>query len=240
MDVGTWLGEFSADDLSPLERGMALAGMRDTKEELDSERAQADRDAASAERREALEFANHQAGDPLGQMSLARARFTEYDDRCRDLADQLRRAEAKRDRARDNLEYFAQRAQETRELVSRSAPVDPVTVAVQRAREVHREFARNTRSALSDAATGRRPKDGGYAVRGEPPDCEACKAIGADAWESWQIHHETMDGRPVAEEPDRPVPAPVPDAERAREIDRLVGAGFSRETAEWATPEISR
>jgi hypothetical protein len=66
MDTSTWLGEFAADDLSPLERSMALAGMRDRKDELDADREQADKDAASAERREALLLANHQAGDPPG------------------------------------------------------------------------------------------------------------------------------------------------------------------------------
>jgi hypothetical protein len=191
--------------LSPLDRAGALAGMRDAKDELDTERDQAGRDAAAAERREALEFANHQAGDPLGQMSLARSRFAEYDDLCRDLADQLRRAEAKRDRARDNLEFFAARAAETRELVSRSAPMDPVTATVARAREIHREFARNTRTALSDAALGRRPKGRGYAARSDQPvSCPDCITAGATAEESFLLHND-------------PSPVPVPDdTERAR------------------------
>jgi hypothetical protein len=202
--------------------------MRDAKDELDTERDQAGRDAAAAERREALEFANHQAGDPLGQMSLARSRFAEYDDLCRDLADQLRRAEAKRDRARSNLEFFAARAAETRELVSRSAPADPVTATVQRAREAHREFGRTTRAALSDAALGRRPKGGGYAVRSEPVTCPECIAAGADSTESFLIHHD-------------PDPVPVPDdAERRSQVDRLLSAGYSRSTAELAARPVIR
>ena len=224
-DVGTWLGEHTAGDLSPLERAGALAGMRDAKEELDTERDQADRITAAAERREALEFANHQAGDPLGQMSLARSRFAEYDDLCRDLADQLRRAEVKRDRARDNLEFFAARAQETRELVSRSAPADPVSATLARAREVHREFARNTRSALSDAALGRRPKGGGYAVRSDQPvTCPDCIAAGATPDESFLLHND-------------PDPVPVPDG---AEAERLMAAGYSRSTAELAARPVIR
>jgi hypothetical protein len=232
-DVAAWLGEFSAGDLSPLDRGMALAEMRDRKEDLDTERDQADRDAAVAERREALLFANHQAGDPLGQMSLARSRFAEYDDLCRDLGDQLRRAEAKRDRARDNLEFFAARAQETRELVSRSAPADPVTATVQRAREVHREFARNTRTALSDAALGRRPKGGGYAVRSEPVTCPECVKCEFTPEQSFWVHHSDADGNPLAAPV--PVPATGPD-----EAERLMAAGYSRSTAELAAQPVIR
>jgi hypothetical protein len=241
MDTSTWLGEFAADDLSPLERSMALAAMRDRKDDLDAEREQADKDAAAGERREALMLANHQAGDPLGQMSLARARFAEYDDRCRDLADQLRRAEAKRDRAAESVEFFARRAQEARDMVSRSAPADPAAAAVQRAREVHREFARNTRAALSEAVTGRRPKGGrgGFAVRNEPVTCKACIAVGASPWESWEIHHSDADGNPVSAPSGTPVPAPVPD-NGEQEAGRLMDLGYSREIAELSQRVITR
>jgi hypothetical protein len=91
--------------------------------------------------------------------------------------------------------------------------VDPVSATLRRAREIHAEFARNTRAALSGAVTGRRPKGGGDAVRGEPLDCEACIAVGATAEESFLIHHSDASGRPLSGEPAAPVPVPD-DAER--------------------------
>jgi hypothetical protein len=239
-DFAGFVGQFSAGDASPLEQARAAELRQDAKEAAEERRREEEREAAREARAEGMAFAEARFGHPLAQMSAARARFTEYDDKCRDLADQLHRAEAKRDQAQANVEFFAQRAAEARDMVTRSVPADPVAATLQRAREAHREFTRATRAALSEAATGQRPKGRGYVVRGEPPDCEACKAVGADAWESWQIHHMTADGRPVAEDPDRPVPAPVPDG-HAREVERLTEFGFSREAAELAQqPVISR
>jgi hypothetical protein len=210
-DVAGWLGGFAADDLSPLDRASALTAMRDRKDELDAERSQAEKDAAAATRREELLFLNHQAGDPLGNLSLARSRFSEHDDRCRDLQDQLRKAEAKRDRSRAEIEWWAGQLAPIEQAAQRSrVPSDPVEAAQYHA---HRAFKETTRAMRAEARS--RPFGRGYAVRGEPPECEGCKAIGADAWESWQLHHTTPDGRPVAEEPDRPAPVPD-DAERAR------------------------
>ena len=236
-DVGAWLGQFSAgDDLSPLERATALTGMRERKDELDAERDQADKAAAAAERREQLEFYNAQAGDPLGHLSLARSRFTAADDVVRDLTEQLRKAERRRDRARGEIEWWATQLAPVEQAAQRArVPSDPVEAALYRA---HETFKETTRAMRTGTVAGRRPKGGGYAVRGEPPECEGCKAIGADAWESWQLHHTTPDGRPVAEEPDRPLPVPD-DAERSREVDRLMGLGYSRAVAETAM-EIAR
>jgi hypothetical protein len=235
-DVAAWLGQFSAgDDLSPLERASALTAMRDRKDQLEAERDQADKAAAAAERREALEFHNAQAGDPLGHLSLARARFTEHDDRCRDLRDQLRKAEAKRDRSRGEIEWWARQLEPVEQAAQRSrVPSDPVEAAVYRAHEAFRDTTRAMR-------TGTRPRPFGRGViaRSEVT-CEHCKAMGLDVTpeESFLIHHMDADGNPLSAQPDRPVPVPD-DAERAREVGRLMGLGYSRGVAETAM-EIAR
>jgi hypothetical protein len=242
MDVSTagWMAAQGIGQTDYFADGPQLARLRAQQQEAATAQQEREEEAARAERRDARETAMYLAGVQPGatleramQISDVRAEIAGH-------REEIARLERRLGRFRQQAEVEAEAMSRADTMMSRSAALDPVEAALQRARQAHGEFARNTRVARSDAALGRRPKGGGYAVRGEPPECEGCKAIGADAWESWQLHHTTPDGRPVAEEPDRPVPAPVPDAERAREVDRLVGAGFSRETAEWATPEISR
>ena len=101
-------------------------------------------------------------------------------------------------------------------------------------------FREASRAMWADVTAGRptrapRPfASGATAVRSEPVTCEACKAIGATADESFQIHHMTPDGELLAASPEEPVRQPVPGdgAERARstgvEMTRtLSGAGIS-------------
>jgi hypothetical protein len=207
METG-WIGQFVDDDLTPLQRSMALAGMREAKDDADARREQAEKTAALQNRREALEFANYQAGDPLGQLSLARSRFSEYDDRCRDLADQLRRAETKRDNAQRNMAFWANRLEPVTQAAQRTDVRDPVELATRRA---HEEFNRVTRARRTEAVVSRSaslPKDGGGVVRSEPVSCPHCDAIGASAEESFLLHNDP-ESRLAAD------PAPVPDdAER--------------------------
>jgi hypothetical protein len=220
-DVGIWLGQFSAgDDLSPLERASALTGMRERKDELDAERDQAGKAAAAVERREQLEFFNAQAGDPLGHLSLARSRFTAADDVVRDLTEQLRKAERRRDRARGEIEWWATQLEPVEQAAQRSrVPSDPVEAAVYRAHETFKETTRAMRSGARLRPFGR-----GVIVRSEPVDCADCIAAGATAEESFLIHND-------------PSPVPVPDD---AEAERLMAAGYSRSTAELAAQPVIR
>jgi hypothetical protein len=199
---------------------MALTAMRDRKDEADAEREQAEKDAAAAGRREALEFANHQAGDPIGQMSLARARYTEYDDRCRDLADQLRRAEAKRARAQDDIRFWGERLEPVTQAAQRARiPDDPAAAAVYFA---HKRFVEATQAMRAEARAAR-PKGRGFAARNESViTCPACLKLGASPEESFLIHHCDADGNPLSGVPDQPVPAPVPD-----DAERRVRGGYA-------------
>ena len=208
-----WLGQFAADDLSPVERALALGAMQDRREESEAQREQAEMDAAAADRREALEVANHQAGDPLGQLQLARARLTAADDRVRDLADQLRRAEAKRAGAEESTRYWADRLAPVVESMQRHEIRDPVELATRRA---HQEFVAVTRERLAagSAVRSSRPFGRGFAVGDEPVTCPDCLAIGATPEESFAIHHMTDDGHLLSVDPAEPVGVPD-DGERS-------------------------
>jgi hypothetical protein len=219
MDAATWIGQFAEDGLSPLERSMALASMRDRKDELDAQRAQADKDAAAAQRREEFLLLNARAGDPVGEMSRARQAWSEADDMRRDALDQLRKADARIARAERSIEFWAARLEPVTQAAQRSrVPSDPVEAALYHAHQAFKE----TTQAMRAEARAARPKGGGYAVRNEPVTCPECLAVGADPTESFLIHHMTADGQPISEVPDRPVPAPVPD-----DAERRVHGGYS-------------
>jgi hypothetical protein len=135
-------------------------------------------------------------------------------------------------------------------IAPRQEPADPLEAATRRA---HEAFTQLTRQKMADAAAGRpaaRPfasgSRGGLAVRAEAVTCDACAAIGASPWESWQIHHSDADGQPVSG-----VAAELPSGQEAgrgerpdeyeREVARLVDAGYSPATARLgATPMIYR
>jgi hypothetical protein len=222
MNVAGWLSEEPA---TPLEAAQAAERRADAREAAEEREREERRQVAAEQRLEALTFGERAFGAPLAGMAAARAQFERADDELRDLAERVRKAEARRDRARASLEFFAQRAQEASELVSRSAvPANPLEAAV---RSAHAEFVRETRQAVSAAAGGRprprgsRPFGGrGVAVRSEPVSCQACAAVGASPEESFLIHHSDADGQPVASDPQ---PVPVPDStERSGRGGRVI------------------
>jgi hypothetical protein len=140
MSAAEWLGQFQAD-ATPLEMARVAEARQDARDAVDAKRAEAERQAAAERRLETLTFAERQFGNPLAEMSRARSAFTEADDVYRDLRDQLRKAEAKRDRAKENVEFWAQRVGQAQEAVSRSAPSGGVEGAVSRAQEALRHAA---------------------------------------------------------------------------------------------------
>jgi hypothetical protein len=96
---------------------------------------------------------------------------------------------------------------------------DPVEAAASRA---HQVFVEVTRQMLADAEAGRPRRErrpfagrGGLAVRAEEVTCPDCLAVGADAEESFLIHHSDADGNPLSAPQDVPVTVPGDDADRA-------------------------
>jgi hypothetical protein len=215
--------------------GPRLALLRAQQQEAAAAAREREDEEARAERRDARDTAMYLSGVQPGaalqrgmQISEARAKIEGHREAIEKLERRLSRYE--RQAAAD-----AESMTRSAAMAARSAVLDPVEAAVAEARRAHAEFARSTRSARSDAALGRRPKGrGGSISRGEPPECEGCKAVGADAWESWQIHHEDADGNPLSAEP-----VPVPD-DRGDEAARLMAAGYSRSTAELAARPVIR
>jgi hypothetical protein len=244
-DYAGWLDQFTAGDLSPMGQALLQQQMTDAKAEADEERAEAEREAARQERRDNTLLADRQAGGAMAEISRQRALAGEADDRCRDLEAQLAKWQGKRDRALSNVEFWAQRMQLASDQVQRSVSGADLGPLQQASRRAHREFLEATRARRAGAGTAvrsSRPFGDGYAARNEPVTCPHCLALPGVTPEelaavSFAIHHSDADGNPLAAPADRPVPVTVTDdAERAREVDRLVGAGFSRDTAEWATP----
>src|SRR5437762_462057 len=92
-------------DFGPLESGRVAAARSDAVESVRSEREAAERAAREQERAETLALANRMGGDPAGELSRHQAAYSAADDQVNDLLQQLRRAEAKRDRARSNVEF---------------------------------------------------------------------------------------------------------------------------------------
>jgi hypothetical protein len=228
-ETAGWLDQFH-ETTSPLETALAASAQEDVRERLQAEREQAEREAAREQRLEAMTFAERQLGGPLAEMSRAQQAMTAAGEEVADLQAQLAKAEAKLARARSNLEFFASRSAQAANLASRSwtPSGDPLERA---SHEAHRMFREATRAMWADATAGRptrapRPFVSGTAVRSEPVTCEACKAIGATADESFLIHHTDAEGRPVAVDGETPVKVPPDDTERSawagREITRVV------------------
>jgi hypothetical protein len=204
--------------------GPRLALLRAQQQEAAAAAADAEQETARAERQDARETAMYLAGVQPGA-TLARA--TQMADVQAEIAghrEAIEKLERRLGRYKRQAAAEAEAVSRADAMASRSAVLDPVEAAVQRAREAHREFGRNTRTALSGAALGRRPKGGGYAVRSDQPvTCPDCITAGASAEESFLIHSD-------------PSPVPVPDdaERREREVGRLMGLGYSRNVAETA------
>jgi hypothetical protein len=234
MSDGWGAAEFMAadDELTPMGKALALSAMRDAADDAAERRAEEERAAAAETHAESLAFGNRQAGNPYGNLSLARNRLAAADDETRDLEAQLAKVRQRRDRAQAAVEYWAQRAAQLHQAVSRSAvPSDPVERAARHAHDVFREL---TRQKFADATAGRpsgarRPFASRGGATGPEPACAECRAAGATVDESFLIHND-------------PHPEPVPDDwEPAQaEADRLIRAGYTRETARLAAREIAR
>jgi len=200
MDSAVWLSQFE-DDSSPLQRSWALSAMRESKDAADASRDEAEKVAAAESRREALEFANIQAGNPLGELSRARAALSDADDLRRDALDQLRKADRAVARAQSNIEFWSARLEPVTQVAQRSrVPSDPVEAAQWHAHEVFRARTSALRTEAREVSRSR-PKGSGGVVRNEPVTCPHCLAVGATPTESFLLHHSDVNGEPVAAEP---------------------------------------
>jgi hypothetical protein len=183
-----WLDQFSAGDVSPLERAMLESARQDRREAIESERREAEREAARERRLESMAFAERQLGNPMAELSRARAALAEGADEVSDLRSRLEKAERRHAQARSNLEFWAQRAQQATDVVQRSAPSGGVEGAVARAQEELRaEASRRKVEAMLAQRSARRaitrpaspPKAaGGQCGCGVP----GCTAYPGDEW----------------------------------------------------------
>jgi hypothetical protein len=151
----TWLGQFSGDDMSPMEKALAFSARDDALASVQEKRQEAEREAARQDRLEALDWANRRGGNPLGEMQRARMAITAYDDEVRDLSAKLEKAQAKLTRAQGNLEYWSKRTQEVTAAVSRSVQPDDLLAPAKEALAKHFEFVQVSRSMLAAAEAGR-------------------------------------------------------------------------------------
>jgi hypothetical protein len=235
MDVSTagWMAAQGIGQTDYFADGPRLALLRAQQQEAAAAAREREDEEARAERRDARETALYLSGVQPGATLERAMQMGDVQAEIAGHREEIARLERRLGRFKQQAEVEAEAMSRSYAMASRSAVLDPVEAAVQRATEAHREFSQRTRSARSDAALGRRPKGrGGSISRGDPVDCAACQAVGADAWESWQIHHEDADGNPLSAEP---VPATGPD-----EAERLMAAGYSRSTAELAARPVIR
>jgi hypothetical protein len=215
MSEMNFLAGFVADDVTPLEAAQITSGRQDAAEARHEAQAQAERAAQAQDRADAMAFAEKQHGNPLAELSRARNVLMAADDEYRDAEARFRKAEGKVRRARENVEFFAQRAAQVQEVAQRSAAPsdDPVE---QAARVAHRLFTEATRARMNDAALGRPPKArrpfaSGLAARSEStPDCPDCAGMGATAEESFAIHHPELLQDADVEQERRSYGGPVP------------------------------
>jgi hypothetical protein len=213
--------------------GPRLALARAQQQEAAAAAREREDEEARAERRDARETALYLSGVEPGAALQRGMQMSDVQAEIQGHREEIARLERRLSRYERQAAADAESMTRSAAMASRSASLDPVEAAVQRATEAHREFSQRTRSARSDAALGRHPKGrGGSISRGDPVDCAACQAVGADAWESWQIHHEDADGNPLSAVP---VPATGPD-----EAERLMRIGYSKSTAELAARPVIR
>jgi hypothetical protein len=223
-----FLESAAAADPGPAARARLKSDAADRATELAEAREIAERQAQRQEQAEMLALQNRALGDPIGELSRARAAAGQVQDRIADLESQLERERAKLSRAQSNIEFFAVRSQAVSDAVSRSAPMDGIEGAIFRAQAAHREYVAASRRAWADAQAGtawrERPfvSRGGAAVRSEPVTCPGCIAVGATPEQSFWIHHSDADGNPLSATAE-PVPVPPDDT------DRRTSAGYGRE-----------
>ena len=114
---------------------------------------------------------------------------------------------------------------------------DQVQAAVQRAARAHREFAEATRSAMA-GTQARRPEPRPFAGRGvgaRSEQCVHCIEQGVSDETSYLLHSDPELSVPVTSPGAQATQVPQAQADRQwAEADRLMGLGYSRETARWA------
>jgi hypothetical protein len=177
MDNAAWLAEQVPDDLTPLQRNLALAEMRDRAADAADERDEAQKEAARQDRREALLFLNHQVGNPLGELSRAQAALAEADDLRRDALDQLRKADRKVANAKSGIAFWSGRLEPVSAPAQRSIP--GLGDVGERDRELRLEAARMAVERRLAAA----PSPAPVARRSHPKEmdgCAVCVAIRAN------------------------------------------------------------
>jgi hypothetical protein len=162
-------------------------------------------------------LANRQGGDVLGEISRARSALSAANDKIGDLRAQLADAEAKRDRAQGNVEFWAQRLAAVNDSVSRSVTVTGGPDLLAPAKAAHAEYVAASRAAWSAATSGtpreRRPfarRGAGHAVRSE--HCTWCTEFSLTDQESYLLHSDPELAVPVTP------PGTVPEAEQARQV----------------------
>jgi hypothetical protein len=250
FETYSFLEGVAAEDPGPAARAMLKSDAADRAAELAERRADAERQAQRQEQAEMLALQNRQMGDPIGELSRARAAAGQVQDRIADLESQLERERAKLSRAQSNVEFFAERSQAVTDAVSRSAPLSGIEGAISRAQAAHREYVAASRRAWAEAQAGTARRErpfvsrGGVAARSEPVTCPGCIAVGATPEQSFWIHHSDADGNPLASAPD-PVPVPPDDTDRRSaagygpEIIRVCAAGGNGQPGNYA-PELMR
>jgi hypothetical protein len=179
-----WHGQFTADDVSPLERAMVESARTDARAAAHEQREQAEREAERELRLESLTFAERQLGNPMANMFAARSAYAEATDEVAEARTRLEKAERRHTQARDNVEFWASRMQAATNLASRSAPsvtgaanlLAPARRAMaeiireqdilrrakrlQEQRRPRQRLARRSVTANGDGQRGRPPKSG--------------------------------------------------------------------------------
>ncbi len=147
------LDSIAADDPGPLARARMQADADDRREALAAEQRAEARQVAASERAEVLALQNRALGDPMGGLSSARSQLMADDDLVSELRGKLEKAQARQERARENVEFFATRAQMANDASMRSVPMyqDPAEQACQRAQIALDDARREGRRTLERA-----------------------------------------------------------------------------------------
>jgi hypothetical protein len=143
-------------------------------------------------------FAEHQLGNPLAEMARARSDLAQASDECGELEAQLEKAQARRDRARSNVEFFARRMQASADLAQRSSPAGLGDLAA-RVDEVRREEAARHRVEARLAARPRSQATATLSARSSTPSASPpkapCTESTGDYWEPCPAHGGVNHGR---------------------------------------------
>src|SRR5258708_35985868 len=143
----------AADEPGPRAGAGMQADADARREALAAEQRAEARQVAASERAEVLALQNRALGDPMGGLSSARAQLMADDDLVSELRGKLEKAQARQERARENVEFFATRAQMANDGSMRSAPMyqDPAEQACQRAQIALDDARREGRRTLERA-----------------------------------------------------------------------------------------